>query len=73
MSSLYLFAMLIGIGWLCVWSALPQPWTEGWWWPFDMRGDERGTAPVVEHGRRRSGTVPRRVRWRVGARDRQRP
>lgn len=72
MSGLLFLAMLIGIGWLCVWSVLPQPWTGGWWWPFDMRGDADEAAPDPKRGSGRRHPVTRGARPRAGIEDRKR-
>ena len=40
MDSLYFLAMLVGVAWLAVWSALPRPYSGAGWWPFDMAQDD---------------------------------
>lgn len=53
MNSLYYLAMLIGVGWLAVWSILPPDQHGKGWWPFDMRDDMSAPGEA-------SGEVPRR-------------
>jgi hypothetical protein len=60
MNSLYYLAMLIGVGWLMVWSVLPPDLRGKGWWPFDMRdgAEEPGKAgnqAADAVGRRRRG------------------
>jgi hypothetical protein len=50
-NSLYYLAMLIGIGWLAVWSILPPEQHGRGWWPFDMRSD----APAAGKQQRQQG------------------
>ena len=66
MSSLYFLAMLIGVAWLAVWSALPRPWRGGGWWPFDMREADEGR-PAEDASREGAGPAPwqRRIPSRV--------
>ncbi len=71
MSSFYFLAILIGIGWLCVWSVLPQPWTGGWWWPFDMRRDADEAAPDTTKGSGRRKPLTVRARTRASMEDRK--
>jgi len=71
MQGLYFLAMLIGVGWLAVWSILPKPYTDTRWWPlawspFDMRQDvepavaaRAEAAPVRSRRGGDAGMVPR--------------
>jgi hypothetical protein len=46
MDALYFIGMLVGVGWLAVWSVLPPGGiAERWWWPFDIR---EADAPAAE-------------------------
>lgn len=60
MNSLYYLAMLIGVGWLMVWSVLPPDLRGKGWWPFDMREEaaeprKPGTEPADRAPRRQRG------------------
>lgn len=44
MQTLYFIAMVVSVGWLMAWAAMPHPGGGGLWWPFDMK-DDRPTGP----------------------------
>lgn len=39
MNTAWFVAMLVGVGWLMVWSALPPSLRDRFWHPFDMAQD----------------------------------
>jgi hypothetical protein len=55
MDSIYFATMLLGVGWLAVWSILPRPWQGGGFWPFDMRQDVAGAPTQPDAGPPRQG------------------
>ncbi|WP_135467471.1 hypothetical protein [Crenalkalicoccus roseus] len=48
MQTLYFIAMVIGVGWLMLWSILPKPPDGRFWSPFDMREDLEAAARAGE-------------------------
>lgn len=61
MNSLYYLAMLIGIGWLAVWSILPPQQHGKGWWPFDMRDDMPAPGRAAGEAQRRHSAA-----WQQG-------
>ncbi len=64
MEAIYYLCMLIGIGWLLVWSVMPEGRARNtWWWPFDMTDDAPAETPAETPPRRgapRTAATPRR-------------
>src|SRR5262245_19192658 len=75
MEGLFFLAMIIGVGWLAIWSCLPRPSRPGGWWPFEMAPGDEGpgaeqsiTAPEAAANERALGDTPLGHRpWRAAA------
>jgi hypothetical protein len=56
METLYFLGMVLAVGWLMAWVALPDDSERRLWWPFDMKEPE---GPAATPGQGADGALPR--------------
>ena len=67
MQTLYFVLMVVCVGWLMIWAALPKAVLDRFWWPFTMKDDALAPPAETQAGSTGAPVAARSSSWRERA------